>query len=140
MNIIEQGTINTYFLPTYYANKMETAPTVEGPSVPRITAGSPDGSSAGLTLEQMIGQMNDGILITGFNGGNCNGTTGDFSYGIEGFRIENGEIRFPVKEMNITGNIVSLWNNLSLAGNDPRKCSRWQIPSLAFGEVDFSGL
>lgn len=140
MNIIEQGTINTYFLPTYYANKMETAPTVEGPSVPRITAGSPDESSAGPTLEQMIRQMNDGILITGFNGGNCNGTTGDFSYGIEGFRIENGEIRFPVKEMNITGNIVSLWNNLSLAGNDPRKCSRWQIPSLAFGEVDFSGL
>ena len=29
-----------------------------------------------------------GILVTGFNGGNSNSSTGDFSYGIEGFLIE----------------------------------------------------
>ena len=42
--------------------------------------------------------------------------------------------------MNISGNIVSLWNNFALAGNDARTCSRWLIPSLAFENVDFTGI
>ena len=74
------------------------------------------------------------------NGGNCNGLTGDFSYGIEGFYFENGEILFPVREMNISGNIVSLWSNLAMVGNDARKCTRWIIPSLAFENVNFTGV
>lgn len=131
--IIDRGRIQTYFLSTYHAAKMDMPPTVEGPSVPRI---APHAES----LRQMIARMDEGILVTGFNGGNCNGTTGDFSYGIEGFLIRNGAPQFPVKEMNITGNILSLWNHLEQAGNDPRPCTRWQIPSLAFRDTDFSGL
>ena len=42
--------------------------------------------------------------------------------------------------MNVTGNMITLWNNLSEAGNDIRKSSSWRIPSLLFKDVDFSGL
>lgn len=45
--------------------------------------------------------------MTGFNGGNCNATTGDFSYGVEGFRIRNGKVAEPVGEMLVTGNIYA---------------------------------
>ena len=57
----------------------------------------------------MTGSMKKGIVVTGFNGGNCNGSTGDFSYGIDGFLIENGKIIHPVNEMNITGNMKQFW-------------------------------
>jgi PmbA protein len=77
--------------------------------------------------------------VTGFNGGNCNPTTGDFSYGIEGFLIENGKITQPVNEMNITGNMLTLWNNLVEIGNDARLTSNRRIPSLLFDNIDFSG-
>jgi PmbA protein len=49
-------------------------------------------------LEDLVAMVDRGILVTGFNGGNCNGSTGDFSYGIEGFLIEKGKIVQPVSK------------------------------------------
>ncbi|MBR0361488.1 MAG: hypothetical protein IIX35_03875, partial [Paraprevotella sp.] len=43
--------------------------------------------------------------VTGFNGGNCNPVTGDFSYGVEGFAFSKGKVTHPVKEMLITGSL-----------------------------------
>ena len=140
MDIIRNGVVQTYYINTYSANKMECDPTVESASVPYFSLDEFAPEHRNLTYKDMIKIMGKGVLVTGFNGGNCNGLTGDFSYGIEGFYFENGEILFPVREMNITGNIVSLWNNLALVGNDARTCSRWLIPSLAFENVDFTGI
>jgi PmbA protein len=42
--------------------------------------------------------------------------------------------------MNVTGNMVTLWNSLVAVGNDPQPNRSWQIPSLVFEGVDFSGL
>ena len=42
--------------------------------------------------------------------------------------------------MNITGNMLELWKNLAEVGNDPRLNNAYQIPSLLFKDVDFSGL
>lgn len=86
----------------------------------------------------LMEQAGSGILVTGFNGGNCNSATGDFSYGIEGMAFEEGRIVAPVHEMVITGNMVTLWNSLAAVGNDARRCSARQVPSLLFREVDFS--
>jgi PmbA protein len=91
-------------------------------------------------LEALTAKMDKGILVTGFNGGNCNGTTGDFSYGIEGFLIRNGQPVQPVSEMNITGNMLTLWSNLVETGNDAAAHHPWHIPSLLFDNVDFSGM
>jgi PmbA protein len=140
MDIIRNGKVETYFINTYSANKMGVAPTVESASVPHFSLEEFPQELRNLSHLDMVKLMGKGILVTGFNGGNCNGLTGDFSYGIEGFWFENGEILFPVREMNISGNIISLWNNLAMVGNDARTCSRWLIPSLAFENVEFTGV
>lgn len=140
MEIIRNGIVETYFINTYSANKMGVSPTVESASVPYFSLDEFPDNMRNLNHYDMMKLMGKGILVTGFNGGNCNGLTGDFSYGIEGFYFENGEILFPVREMNISGNIVSLWNNVAMIGNDARTCSRWLIPSLAFENVDFTGI
>ena len=88
----------------------------------------------------MVADIKQGILVTGFNGGNSNSSTGDFSYGIEGFLIEDGKLTQPVNEMNVRGNMVTLWNSLVAVGNDPQPNRSWQNPSLVFEGVDFSGL
>lgn len=131
--IFENGVLKTYFIDTYRANKMNVAPTISSPSIMTMNLGDKD-------VEGLISDVNKGIFVTGFNGGNCNSSTGDFSYGIEGFLIENGKLTKPVSEMNVTGNMVTLWSNLAAIGNDPRTSSSWRIPSLAFEGVDFSGL
>jgi PmbA protein len=131
--IIEGGILRTYFIDTYYGKKMNMQPTISSPSRLVMTLGSKD-------LDGLVADVPYGILVTGFNGGNSNSTTGDFSYGIEGFLIENGKLTQPVNEMNITGNFLTLWNSLVAIGNDPRPGRSSLIPSLVFDGVDFSGL
>lgn len=133
MSVFENGVLKTYYIDTYSANKMGMKPTISSPSIFTMQMGDKD-------TDGLVASVDKGILVTGFNGGNSNSTTGDFSYGVEGFLIENGKLTQPVSEMNATGNMVTLWSNLAETGNDPRKFSSWRIPSLLFDEVDFSGL
>lgn len=79
-----------------------------------------------------------GILVTDFNGGNCNSATGDFSYGVSGFLFENGKITSPIDSMLITGNMTDLWSNLLAAGSDPVPGMSRQVPTLAFRNVTFN--
>lgn len=134
MDIIREGIVGEYFLSTYFASKLKCSPTIESPSLPIILPHGERNSA------DMMRSIDKGIYITGFNGGNCNGATGDFSFGIEGFFFEKGVISYPIKEMNMTGNILSLWNNVIHIGNDSRDCSRWKIPTLAFEKIDISGI
>lgn len=139
LEIIKNGVVNTYFINTYYSKKLSLPSTIEGPSVLRFgKEGDINGKK--LSLQDVLKSVGKGILITRFNGGNYNSATGDFSYGIQGFLFENGTILHPISEMNITGNLIKLWNNLLLFGDDPLSSTRWQIPSLAFSDVDVSGL
>ena len=140
--IIENGVVKRYFVNTYMSNKMGIEPTVEDISRPYVMPYL-DGKALtlgekGLSLKDILQHCGNGILVTGFNGGNCNPATGDFSFGVEGFAFSKGKITHPVREMLITGNLTELWNSLIAAGTDARSCARWQIPSLAFESVSFS--
>ena len=132
--IIENGVVKQYFVNTYMAAKTGMEPTIEDISRPCLLP-LKDNS---LSLEDLLQLSGSGILVTGFNGGNCNPVTGDFSFGIEGFAFSKGKVTHPVREMLITGNILELWNNLKAVGSDARPSVRWQIGSLAFDKVSFS--
>lgn len=133
--IIENGVVRRYFVNTYMSAKMGIKPTLEEAVRPRL-CGWP---SEGLDRNALMVMCGSGILVTDFNGGNCNMTTGDFSYGISGQIFENGKPVRPVHEMLITGNFLDLWQHLIAAGSDFRPCATRLIPSLAFSDVDFSG-
>lgn len=147
--VIEGGVISRYFVNTYISRKMEIPATVEDVSRPCLmpylkgkalpeTDGQSGIPSVNISLEDILKRTGSGILVTGFNGGNCNPVSGDFSFGIEGFAFSRGKITHPVREMLVTGNMIELWNSLSAAGTDALPSSRWQIPSLAFDGVSFS--
>ena len=145
-DIIRNGTVETYFVNTYFSDKMGISPTVDGPSrpviLPFIRSGRENGwdcKENDINLQAILKVAGDGILVTGFNGGNYNHATGYFSYGVEGFAFRNGRITHPIKEMLVTGDMTSLWNSIIAAGSDAREGARWQIPTLAFGNVDFAG-
>lgn len=131
-SVIDKGVVRNYFVSTYIANKTGLSPTVDDATRACIVP------TCDADCRKLIEMAGDGILVTGFNGGNCNSATGDFSYGIEGMAFAGGKITEPVHEMVITGNMVSLWNSLAAVGSDPRSCMSWQIPSLWFRNVDFS--
>ena len=109
--------------------------------------GAANGGGRGLKADPFVKEIaqrdilelcGSGILVTDFNGGNCNGATGDFSYGVSGFLFENGKITSPIDSMLITGNMTDLWSNLLAAGSDPVPGMSRQVPTLAFRDVTFN--
>ena len=129
--IIEKGVIKQYFINTYIAAKTGLAPTVEDFTHPVV-----ESTGDCRTEEDILRLLGEGILVTGFNGGNSNSATGDFSYGIEGFAFKDGRITHPVREMLMTGNFLTLWQHLAAVADDARPCATYRIPTLAFTEVD----
>ncbi len=131
--VIENGVLRNYYIDNYYGRKLDMRPT--SGSLSNVVF-----SSGERNAEEMIRSLKKGVFITGFIGGNCNGSTGDFSYGFEGFLIEDGQIVHPVNEMNISGNMNQFWFNLVELGSDLQENSTLRIPSLMFDDIDLSGI
>ncbi len=131
--VIEGGILRNFYIDTYYGKKLKMKPSSGSSSNLVFSAGKRD-------LSAMIQDTDKGLFITGFNGGNCNGSTGDFSYGIEGFYIANGKMVHPVNEMNISGNMNHFWFRLTELANDVLESEAFRTPSMMFEKVDLSGI
>lgn len=131
--MVDNGMLTNYYIDNYYGRKLGMKLTSNGTS--NLIFGYDD-----QTLDQLVKGINKGILVTSFNGGNSNATTGDFSFGIGGILIENGELTIPIFEMNITGNAIDFWKKLVATANDPFTASSWKTPSMLFEGINFSGI
>ncbi len=131
--IIENGVIRNIYVDTYYGRKSGMTPTTGTPSNRRVELGT-------YSLPELFREVGNGVYVTSWLGGNADSTTGDFSLGLRGHMIENGQIGGPVSEMNVTGNLRDLFGQLELVGNDPYPYSSTLAPSLVFADVDFSGV
>ena len=130
--IIEKGVVRNLYVDTYYGGKAGMAPTTGTPSNRRIDIGNK-------SLAELLAEVGNGIYVTSWLGGNADNTTGDFSLGLRGHLIENGQIGRPVGEMNVTGNLRDLFSRLEMVGNDVYPYATTLSPSLVFVDVDFSG-
>lgn len=130
--LVEAGIVRNIYVDTYYGRKGDMAPTTGSPSNRVVKPGDH-------SLADLLSQVDEGVYVTSWLGGNADGTTGDFSLGLRGHMIENGNIGRPVGEMNVTGNLRDLFSRLELIGDDPYPYSSTLTPSLVFSDVDFSG-
>lgn len=130
--MIEKGVLKHFYVDNYYGRKLGMELTSGAPSNIVLAGGT-------RPAETMLRDVKRGILITGFIGGNSNSTTGDYSFGIVGQHVENGQIVGAVNEMNLSGNLGTLWNQLVEVGSDPWTYSSWRLPSLRFAGLELSG-
>jgi PmbA protein len=131
--IFEAGVLKNYYIDVYYGRKLGVAPTTGSSSNLVLPPGKKG-------LADLLKDVKEGVLITGFLGGNSNSTTGDYSLGIQGFRVRKGQKAEPISEMNISGNQKDLWKKLSAVGNDPWLYSSTRTPTLVFDGVQIAGL
>ena len=130
--VFEGGVVRTYYVDTYYGRKLGIPPTTARTSNLTWKLGR-------RSQEDLLRDLGEGILVTGFLGGNSNGTTGDFSLGVRGFRVRGGRLAEPVGEMNVSGNHLELWHRLVAVGDDPYRYSAMRTPTLVFDGVQFAG-
>jgi len=133
MPLFDQGVLRNYYIDTYYGRKLNVPPTTGGTSNLSWRLG--DRPQA-----ELLEQAGEGVFVTGFLGGNSNGTTGDYSLGVQGFMVRQGHLAEPVAEMNISGNQLELWKQLVAVGNDPYPYSPLRTPTLVFENVSFAGV
>ena len=95
-------------------------------------------SQGALSRDGLIAQMGTGLLITSFIGATINPTTGDYSRGASGFWVENGEIRFPVNECTVAGNLRDMLRAITPA-NDARLHLSHVVPSLLVEGMTIAG-
>ena len=104
---VRPGVLRAYYIDTYNAKKMDTEPTISGiASVLLMENGEKE-------LNGLVADLGRSILVTGFNGGNCNSSIRRLLVQDRGFLVENGALTTPLAEMNVTGNVIDLWNGLA---------------------------
>jgi len=66
----------------------------------------------------MVQRLGTGLLVTDLIGQGVNYVSGDYSRGASGFWVEGGEIRHPVEEITVAGNLRDMLRNIAAVGND----------------------
>ncbi|MBV72227.1 MAG: peptidase U62 [Myxococcales bacterium] len=130
--IVERGVLSTYLIDQYYARKMGVEPTGGDTHDLDFALGTRD-------LNGLVIDVQDGLLIERFLGGNSNETTGEISLGCAGRFIRNGQLAEPFAEANLAGHFGEIWNGLIALGNDPNPNSPMGCPSCVFENIQLSG-
>jgi len=132
--LVESGVLKGYVLSSYSARKlgMQTTGNAGGVHNLELQAGEKD-------VDQLLKQMQKGLLVTELIGHGVNTVTGDYSRGAVGYWVENGEIQYPVDEITIAGNLKDMYQKIVEVGNDLDRRSNIITPSLLIDNMIVAG-
>ena len=133
-DLVSAGVLQSYVLDSYSACKlgMQTTGNAGGVRNLRIDSGALDRAA-------LIREMGTGLLVTEMMGHGVNTVTGDYSRGASGFWVENGEIRFPVEEVTIAGNLRDMYRGLLAVGSDVDRRGSTQSGSWLIDRMTVAG-
>ena len=89
--------------------------------------------------EAIIGGVKRGLYLTDTLGFGENLTTGDFSRGAAGLWIEDGELSYPVGEINIAGRLQDMLTSIDAVGNDATFVESASAPTFRMTSMVVSG-
>jgi PmbA protein len=133
-SLIEGGVLQRYVLGSYSARKLGLVTTGNAGGVHNLRVHSNAGD-----LASMARQMGNGLLVTELMGQGVNGVTGDYSRGAGGFRVENGEIQYPVDGITIAGNLKEMFAAIEAVGSDIDRRSHVHVGSILVGRMTVAG-
>jgi len=89
---------------------------------------------------EILSSVKEGLFLTDLMGFGTNITTGDFSQGAAGHWIENGQLAYPVTEINVSGNLREMLKDIEMVGNDLFWRGSAAAPTLLMKKLMVSGL
>ena len=140
--IVSDGILKTWLLDLSCGKKLNLDSTanavrsISAPPTPGITNITfTNGSKSKLDL---MNDMGTGLIITAMIGLTINPITGDYSRGVSGFWLENGEIQYPVNECTVAGNLKDIFKSI-IPANDARNHLSFSVPSLLVEGLKIAG-
>jgi PmbA protein len=141
--VVEQGRLASYLLDTYSARRLGLAATG---NAARSIGEAPSAAPTNLYLEagtasaeEIIASVDRGLLVTELIGFGVNGVTGDYSRGAAGLWIENGAVAYAVEEITIAGNLLDMFRDITMVGNDLEFRGSTAAPTLKIGHMTIAG-
>ena len=112
-DVVKDGVLQGYFLGTYSARKLGMKSTANAGGNHNLILKGGD-----LDLPGLLKKMGRGLFVTDLMGHGINMVTGDYSRGAAGYWVEGGEIRHPVEEITIAGNLRDMFMGIVAVGSD----------------------
>ena len=133
-SIIENGELQHYVLGSYTARKLKLATTANAGGVRNLKV-----SNTGQSFDELLKQMQKGVVVTELIGSGINSVTGDYSRGAAGFWVENGEIQYPVEEITIAGNLLEMYLGIIAIGSDTDTRGNTECGSILLENMTIAG-
>ncbi len=133
-HLVEDGILQRYVLGSYSARKLGLRSTGNSGGVFNLEVAPNAGD-----LKDLLRGMGDGLLVTSLMGQGVNMITGDYSRGASGFKIEGGEIAYPVDGITIAGNLRRMFQAIEAIGRDRDPRSSIRCGSILIGEMTVAG-
>lgn len=141
--VVDRGVLKNYLLDTYSARKLGLRSTGnasrsvgENPSVGPTNLYLVPGTR---TAEEIIAGVRQGLYVTELIGFGINMVTGDYSRGVCGFWIENGELAYPVEEITIASTLQQMLVGVETVGNDLVFRGRIASPTVKIADMMVAG-
>lgn len=141
--VVEAGRFQRFLYDSYYARRMGTRTTgnagragdsitVTGNNLVFEVGATPPGD--------IVAGVDDGLYLTDLMGHSVNSVTGDISLGAAGMWIENGELTYPVTEINVSGNLKQMMRDVDAVGDDLLWVAGAATPTVRVARMTISGL
>jgi len=142
-SVLDAGVLRSYLLDTYSAKRLGLASTG---NAARSIGDAPSASPTNFYLEAgphapeaIVASVERGLLVTELIGFGVNPVTGDYSRGAAGLWIEHGEIVHPVEEVTIAGNLLDMFRDVEMVGDDLEFRGAMASPTLKIRSLTIAG-
>ncbi len=132
---VENGQVKSYVLSQYSANQLGLQTTANAGGVNNLIIEHQFEGG----LDQMIKNMDKGLLVTELMGQGVNTTTGNYSRGALGFWVEHGEIQYPVSGVTIAGNLKDMLLGIEHIGTDVDHRNNIKVGSIMINQMTIAG-
>lgn len=132
--LVVNGVLDGYLLDSYSARKLGLVTTGNAGGVHNLVV-----QGHMLDPKTLLAKLGIGLLVTEMMGQGINPVTGDYSRGASGFWVENGEVKRPVHEITVAGNLRDMFRGIVAQGDDVDRRGAIHCGSLLIEEMTIAG-
>jgi PmbA protein len=149
--LIDKGVLQTYYLDTYYAGKLNMESNGKATRGMGFFGGSPIKAPPGVgnfatiietgdaTVDEMVKETREGFMLKNFMGIHMSDfSSGRFSVTGSGWYIKNGEIKQSVQDISVSGSIPELLLDIDMISKETKKGFNNEVPYLRISKLDIT--
>ncbi len=141
--ILANGVLENFLYDAFTARKAKAKTTGNASrgysSLPHIGVNNLYLEAGKQTPEEIIAGVKNGFYVTAMLGRGANPVTGEYSRGANGMWIENGELAYPVQEVTVASDLLSMLKGIDAVGSDLEFRGSVAAPTIRFAEMTVSG-